>query len=67
MRLFFTGLILVALGPGLAGAQRLDQLVPAVRSFVSVEGPTTVLANVTVVDGTGAPARSGQSVVLADG
>ena len=44
-----------------------QQLSPQVRNFVSVPDSVVVLANVTVLDGTGAAPRSGQSVVLRDG
>jgi enamidase len=39
----------------------------AVRAFVRVDDPVVVLADVTVIDGTGAPARRSQTVVLRDG
>ena len=49
------------------GAQRADQLSRATRNFVSVAEPVVALVNVTLIDGTGAPARSGQTVVIRDG
>ena len=39
----------------------------AIREFVSVDAPIVALTNVRVIDGTGAPARDGQTVVLRDG
>ena len=48
-------------------AQRAAQLAPAVREFVSVDAPVVALTNVTVIDGTGAAPRTGQTVVLRDG
>ncbi len=69
---------LSALGSGLSAlgtlttapavlAQRPEQLTPQVRSFVSVDAPAVALTNVTVIDGTGAAPRTGQTVVLRAG
>ena len=43
-----------------AEAQRPQQL----QEFVAVEAPTVVLTNIKVIDGTGAPARDGQTIVI---
>lgn len=64
--------LLVSLGLGLglgppAGAQSFDELSPNVREFVAVSSPLVVLENVRLIDGTGAPARTGMSVVIAGG
>lgn len=48
-------------------AQRVEQLTPQVRSYVSVDAPLVALTNVTVIDGTGAAPRTGQTVVLRGG
>jgi imidazolonepropionase-like amidohydrolase len=48
-------------------AQPLEALSPAVRGFVALEVTHTHVRNVRLVDGTGAPARSGMSVVVRDG
>ncbi len=40
---------------------------PGLAPFVSVDTPSVVLAHVRVVDGTGAPARDNQTVVLSRG
>jgi imidazolonepropionase-like amidohydrolase len=40
------------------------QVSQAVRPFVSVDTPVIALRNVTVIDGTGAPARANQTVVI---
>lgn len=54
--------------PVLLPAQRADQLLPGVRdAYVSVAEPAVALTNVTVLDGTGAPARRGMTVVIRDG
>lgn len=48
-------------------AQRADQLSRNARQFVSVAEPVVALTGVTVIDGTGAPARTGQTIVIRDG
>jgi len=47
-------------------AQRAT-LTQAVRAFVSVDTPTVALLHARVIDGTGAPARANQTVVIRDG
>jgi imidazolonepropionase-like amidohydrolase len=47
-------------------AQR-PTLAPAVRPFVQVDTPTVALTHVRVIDGTGAPARPDQTIVIRDG
>jgi imidazolonepropionase-like amidohydrolase len=37
------------------------------QSFITVSAPTLVLRNVRVIDGTGAPVRENQAIVIADG
>jgi enamidase len=39
----------------------------AVRNFVSVDAPVVALTHVRVIDGTGAPARTDQTLVIRDG
>jgi imidazolonepropionase-like amidohydrolase len=55
-----------------AGAQAQDAtgrptLAPAARRFVQVDAPVVALTHVRVIDGTGAPAREDQTVILQDG
>lgn len=50
----------------IADAQR-PTLSPAVRRFVSVDSQVVVLRHARVLDGTGAPARSAQTLVIRDG
>ena len=68
---FLLGGITAALassGISVAGeAQGIQRLTPQVRSFVSVDAPLVALTNVTVIDGTGAAPRPGQTIVLRDG
>src|SRR5512147_3223045 len=42
-------------------------LSPAVKAFVTVDAPVVVLTHVRVIDGTGAPAREDQTVVISQG
>lgn len=52
---------------GSLAAQERPTFSEATRSFVAVDAPVVVLRGVTVLDGTGAPARPGQTVVIRDG
>lgn len=48
----------------LTGAANADVLGPEVKSFVTVEAPVVALTHVRVIDGTGAPAREDQTVLI---
>jgi imidazolonepropionase-like amidohydrolase len=48
-------------------AQSFDRLGQGPRAFVSVSDPVVALTNVRVIDGTGAPARDGQTVIIENG
>ena len=48
------------------GAQA-PPLAPAVKAVVSVDAPHFALTHVRVIDGTGAPAREDQTIVVSDG
>ena len=48
------------------GPQRLT-IANAVRQFVSVDAPVVALVHARVIDGTGAPARADQTLVIRDG
>jgi imidazolonepropionase-like amidohydrolase len=50
-----------------ANAQRIDRLSPEVLEYVSVRDTVVAFTNVRLVDGTGGPARAGQTVVVAAG
>lgn len=54
------------LAPAAAHAQR-PTLSAATRQYVSVDSSLVALTNVRVIDGTGAPAREGQTLVMRDG
>ncbi len=58
---------LLAATPLAVAAQSYANLSNGVREFISVPEPVVALTNVTVVDGTGAPARPGQTVVIDNG
>ncbi|MFY9912957.1 MAG: amidohydrolase family protein [Candidatus Sulfotelmatobacter sp.] len=51
----------------LAGVVLGQTLSPQVRALVKVDSPVVVLTHVRVIDGTGAPAREDQNVVLSHG
>src|SRR3954471_12280399 len=51
----------------LAASAAPQTLSPAVKEYVKVEAPTVVLTHVRVIDGTGAPAKEGQTVVIFGG
>ena len=53
--------------PGLAAQSLADGFSERHRHFVEVAEPVVALTGVKVVDGTGAPARSDQTVLLRDG
>ncbi len=56
--------------PAVAAAQAPKppaSLSPAVKAFVSLEVPTFAITHIRVIDGTGAPAREDQTVVVSGG
>jgi imidazolonepropionase-like amidohydrolase len=55
-------ILLLAAPPGFA-----QTLSPAVRAFVKVDAPLIALTHVRVIDGTGAPAREDQTILLSHG
>lgn len=60
------GALCVASLPSGLAAQRL-RVAPAVRSFVKIDTTIVALTNVRVIDGTGAPARDNQTIIIRDG
>lgn len=72
MRVASAPAVLLLAGAGLAaGALSLSAqrptLGPGARQFVSVDAPVVAIRGVRVIDGTGAPARADQTVVIRDG
>jgi imidazolonepropionase-like amidohydrolase len=67
----FAALGMVALSSTSASAQTRaegsDSLPEAIAPFVAVRAPVVALAHVRVIDGTGAPARGDQTIVLEGG
>ena len=48
-------------------AQQKPQLSNGVRAYVSVDAPAVALTHVRIIDGTGAPPRENQTLVMRDG
>ncbi len=67
MRCIRVALVAVLFVPGMAHAQARPQLSAAVRAFVREDAAVIVLQHARVIDGTGAPARENQTVVVAEG
>src|SRR5687768_9675925 len=59
-------LICVLLSLSTLAAQQRPQLSNAVRAYVSIDAPVIALTHVRVIDGTGAPAREDQTVIIRD-
>jgi imidazolonepropionase-like amidohydrolase len=64
----FPGRVLLILlaAAATAGAQR-QPITDAIRPFVKVDAPVVALTNARVIDGTGAAAREGQTLLIRDG
>jgi enamidase len=65
------GALAVLLGANVLAAQpsrgARPTLATAVKAFVQVDSPTVALTHVRVIDGTGAPSRADQTIVIRDG
>ncbi|HZT73040.1 MAG TPA: amidohydrolase family protein [Terriglobales bacterium] len=61
------GLLAAALACAAPAMAPAAQLAPAVRAYVAVEAPVVALEHVRVVDGSGAPPRADQTIVLRGG
>lgn len=59
--------VLLALAAPTAAAGQTADLAENVRRYVSVDAPVVAITNVTLVDGTGEPARRAQTVLIRDG
>lgn len=53
--------------PAFAQPPPAASLSPAVREFVKYDDPAIALIHIRVIDGTGAPARSDQTLIISDG
>ena len=58
---------ILAIAPAPVQAQRLADLAPSVREFVSVQSTSVLIEHVLLIDGTGSPARADMSVLIEDG
>ena len=65
--LFSSALLLSAATSATAQPRQRPTLSNAVRQFVSVDTPVVALTHIRVIDGTGAPPRENQTVVVRDG
>ncbi|MDE2879074.1 amidohydrolase family protein [Candidatus Palauibacter soopunensis] len=61
---FLSALAAPLFGLGQTAAQDRDALSDEVRSYLRVSAPVVALENVLLFDGTGGPARSGQTIVI---
>ena len=59
-----SALAALLLGLGQAAAQDRDALSDEVRSYLGVSAPVVALENVLLFDGSGGPARAGQTIVI---
>ena len=66
MRSFRVAIVLAAAAVAVVSAQR-QPIDNAIRGYVKVDAPVVALTNARVIDGTGAPAREGQTLVIKDG
>jgi imidazolonepropionase-like amidohydrolase len=68
LKLFMAmAITMLAIAPWSAEAQRLEDLAPNVRQFVTVESTRVLIEHVRLIDGTGAPAQDDMSVLIEDG
>jgi imidazolonepropionase-like amidohydrolase len=68
MRRLHLAVLLLSLAPlQRSWAQSFDRLGPAPRAVVAVAEPVVALTNVTVIDGTGAAPRAGQTIIIENG
>lgn len=56
-----------AVSVAIATAAAQPRFSPAVRTYISIDAPVVAITHVRVVDGTGAPARADQTIVIRDG
>lgn len=58
--------LLVAVACAVVAAQRAP-VTDTIKPFVKIDAPVVALVNARVIDGTGAPAQEGQTLILRDG
>src|SRR5690348_2784829 len=59
--------LLILVWPSFSWSQAATQLSPDVRIFVKEDAPILALTHVRLIDGTGAPIRSNQTLIIRDG
>lgn len=64
-KVLWVSLVMAGVAP--LGAQRAAQWPPAMRELITHDAPVIAITNVRVIDGTGAPARAAQTVVIDNG
>ena len=64
-RRLFLSVIFPVVAASLVSAQA--QFSDAVRAYIKVDAPVVALTNVRVIDGTGAPARANQTIIISNG
>ena len=67
MRSIFPAILLLILSCGVALAQSSQKLSPFTQQYVSVDAPVIALVHVRVIDGTGAPPREDQTILIDHG
>jgi imidazolonepropionase-like amidohydrolase len=67
MRRHLCGAIAAVIATAAVAAQQPPNNPNARQNFVKIDSPVVVLTHVRVVDGTGAPARDNQTIVIRDG
>jgi imidazolonepropionase-like amidohydrolase len=67
MRRHLCGAIAAVIATAAVAAQQPPSNPNARQNFVKIDSPVVVLTHVRVVDGTGAPARDNQTIVIRDG
>jgi hypothetical protein len=68
--LYFTGMRIrsgIVLTASVLGLFAQPQFTPGVRPFIAVDAPVIALEHVRILDGTGAPAREDQTIVIESG
>ncbi len=63
----FLAVLLLTVAVAMAAVSAQSRFSEAVRAFIKVDAPVVALTNVRVIDGSGAPARAGQTIVIKEG
>ena len=63
-RIHFPSVLSLCFAAATASAQSYATLSPQAKNFVSVSDTIVALTNVSIIDGTGAPPKSGQAIII---